>query len=143
MDVTDFLFRAVKFIRDQAKAALSTERVGGEDSDHHSIDTAHVAAAALRRLLKVDTNKSSSEISLAAQPAPSLDEINPLRGWSEGVTLRKSHCCLLLNPQFVLRGDNDDDKACIVAGILAKVQSYGIMDNANRDDPVSGKIMSR
>ncbi|TFK75811.1 hypothetical protein BDN72DRAFT_809463 [Pluteus cervinus] len=132
--------RAVKFIRDQAKVSLSSEWLQHEEGSRHSTDPAQMAASAIRRLLKVDTPKSSTES--MPRPAPLFDSMDPFRGWSEGISVRKAHCCLLLNPQIVMRGE-PNGKACVVAAILTKVQSYGIMDNTNLDDPISGKIMSR
>lgn len=69
-------------------------------------------------------------------------QTDPLDGWSDGVTLRKAHCCFLLKPQIVLK-DEGSGKVCVVAAIQAKMQSFAIMDNVNIDDPISGKIMSR
>jgi len=69
-------------------------------------------------------------------------QTDPLDGWSDGVTLRKAHCCFLLKPQVVLK-DEGSGKVCVVAAIQAKMQSFAIMDNDNIDDPISGKIMSR
>lgn len=140
--LTDTSCSALKFIRDQADAALAVDKAQVNDEVHDSSDAAQVAASALRRLLKVENTTNSPEISLAAQPASELDKVEPLRGWSTGVSLRQAHCCHLLNPQVVMRGD-PESRACIIAAILAKVQSYAIMDNAHIDDPVSGKVMSR
>jgi hypothetical protein len=67
---------------------------------------------------------------------------DPMDGWSEGVSLTRSHYCLLLKPQIVLRGETLTG-ACIVAAAQAKLQSFSIMDLANFDDPASGKVMSR
>lgn len=104
--------------------------------------TAQIAASALRKILKGETSSKSSVEITHEGAIPPADTIDPLNGWSEGVSLRKSHCCLLLKPQVVLRGEGTTD-ACVVAAVQAKLQSFAIMDDANQDDPVSGKVMSR
>jgi hypothetical protein len=89
-------------------------------------------------MLKGDGNaKISVDVNRVANQNP-----NPMDGWSEGVSLTKSHYCLLLKPQIVLRGEVSTE-ACIVAAAQAKLQSFAIMDLANFDDPASGKVMSR
>ncbi|KAF5344064.1 hypothetical protein D9758_008855 [Tetrapyrgos nigripes] len=129
--------RAVKFIRDQAEAALSSL-----DGDHKS--AAQAAASVIKRILIGDSHKSSEGGGGATLPVlPSLDELDPMNGWSDGVSLRKSHCCLLLKPQVVLRNKSSEQDICVVAAIQAKLQSFAIMDDSNADDPVSGKVMSR
>ena len=79
---------------------------------------------------------------VSRDPKPQNIMSDPLEGWGEGVELRKSHCCLLLKPQIILRGTGANN-TCIVAASQAKLQSYAIMDIHNSDDPISGKIMSR
>lgn len=69
--------------------------------------------------------------------------MDPLSGWSDGVSLRKSHFCLLLKPQVVLRSETNVESVCILAAVQAKLQSFAIMDDSNVEDPISGKIMSR
>lgn len=71
------------------------------------------------------------------------DSMDPLSGWSDGVSLRKSHFCLLLKPQVVLRSETNVESVCILAAVQAKLQSFAIMDDSNVEDPISGKIMSR
>lgn len=78
----------------------------------------------------------------SSRPDPTLRKIDPLEGWAESVSLRKSNCCLLLKPQVVLRGEGPAD-TCIVAAAQAKLQSFAIMDPLNADDPINGNIMSR
>ncbi|KAG2013550.1 hypothetical protein CC2G_010449 [Coprinopsis cinerea AmutBmut pab1-1] len=129
--------RAVKFIRDQANAAISNPDPS-EATSSPQAETVNIATAALRKVLG---NKTSIEISRVPE-SQSLDVTDPLDGWVEGVSLRKSHCCLLMKPQIVLRGTESKD-TCIVAASQAKLQSFAIMDILNSDDPVSGKIMSR
>lgn len=71
--------------------------------------------------------------------------VDPLSGWSNGVSLRKSHFGLLLKPQIVLRseGSGSTDSVLVLAAVQAKLQSFAIMDDANAEDPISGKVMSR
>ncbi|KAF8639713.1 hypothetical protein AX17_000975 [Amanita inopinata Kibby_2008] len=128
--------RAVKFIRDQANTVVTA--VDGADLERSRSPT-QAAASALRKILKGDNPKSSAELDCTLD---SLDTVNPLAGWSEGVSLKKSHCCLLLKPQVVLQGEADSE-ACIVAAVQAKLQSFAIMDDLNAHDPISGKVMSR
>ncbi|TFK43439.1 golgi-body localization protein domain-containing protein [Crucibulum laeve] len=132
--------RAVKFIRDQADAALADDI---KDDPNTVRDTSNIAqqlaTATLRKILKNDVDRTSIEISNNL-PDNALDD--PLQGWADGVSLRKSHCCLLLKPQIVLRGEGTRE-ACILAAAQAKMQSFAIMDIANLDDPISGKVMSR
>ncbi|KAF9464454.1 golgi-body localization protein domain-containing protein [Collybia nuda] len=134
--------RAVKFIRDQAKAALAADLEPEEDEEKTwgNSKTAQMAASTLRKMLGSDQPKLPVEISTDAVLA--LDEVDPLNGWSDGVSLRKSHCCLLLKPQIVMRGEGPKD-VCIVAAVQAKLSSFAIMDDSNADDPISGKVMSR
>ncbi|RDB22829.1 hypothetical protein Hypma_010076 [Hypsizygus marmoreus] len=136
--------RAVKFIRDQAEAALETD----SDFEHDDPEklwgataTAQMAASALKKFLKVDQLRPSAEVS-RDPGVPVLEEVDPLSGWSEGVSLSKNHCCLLLKPQIVMRGEGAKD-ALIVAAVQAKLQIFAIMDDSNADDPISGKVMSR
>lgn len=131
---------AVKFIRDQAEAVVAMEVKQEEDVEkiRTGQGTAQAAAAVLRKIVKGETSKSSVEVCADE----GLQKIDPLEGWASGVLLRKSHCCLLLKPQVVLRGEGPKD-TCIVAAMQAKLQSFAIMDKSNADDPVSGKVMSR
>ncbi len=69
--------------------------------------------------------------------------LDPLHGWSDGVSLKKGHCCLLLKPQVVLQNREKPQETCVVAALQAKLQSFTIMDDSNAKDPISGKVMSR
>ncbi|KAG6911191.1 hypothetical protein DXG01_003058 [Tephrocybe rancida] len=137
--------RAVKFIRDQAKAALDDDSDSEESQEKgwEGSDTAQTAASAFKKIFKGDPGKPSVEITTGRDSvAVSPEKFDALHGWSEGVSLRKSHCCLLLKPQIVLRGEDPGD-SIVVAAVQAKLQVSGIMDDNNAEDPVSGKIMSR
>jgi hypothetical protein len=90
-------------------------------------------------MLKGEGGKVSIEVDQQEQLGLQTD---PLDGWSDGVSLRKAHCCFLLKPQVVLRDEGSGD-VCVVAAVQAKMESFAILDNANIDDPISGKIMSR
>jgi hypothetical protein len=132
--------RAVKFIRDQAEAALAASLRLLSEKPQASPYSAQAAAQALRKLLIGDiATKSSIEVSdYVSSPRPEL--VDPLDGWSDGVSLRKGHFCLLLKPQIVLKSE---ESVCILAAVQAKLQSFEIMDDSNLDDPISGKVMSR
>jgi hypothetical protein len=101
--------------------------------------SAQAAAHALRKILTGERTVHVSEDHLPQVQ----DAMDPLSGWSDGVTLRKSHFCLLLKPQIVLRSEANADSVCVLAAVQAKLQSFAIMDESNVEDPVSGKIMSR
>ncbi|KAG6854824.1 hypothetical protein C0991_012014 [Blastosporella zonata] len=139
--------RAVKFIRDQAEAALDADTDSdSEESQERSwegTDAAQMAASALKKLFKGDAGKPSVELATGRDTtAAPPEEFDALDGWSNGVSLRKSHCCLLIKPQIVMR-DEDTNDSIVVAAVQAKLQVCAIMDDNNADDPVSGKVMSR
>ncbi|KAF8812536.1 hypothetical protein BYT27DRAFT_7182979 [Phlegmacium glaucopus] len=137
--------RAVKFIRDQANAALAVQKEEERVKERGPGNTAQMAATALRKTYAILKGDNSTKISVDLAPERSAQvpgKIEPLDGWAEGVSLQKSDCCLLLKPQIVLRGETPAD-SCIVAAAQAKLQSFAIMDDFNLDDPVNGKVMSR
>ncbi|KAF9451680.1 hypothetical protein P691DRAFT_757138 [Macrolepiota fuliginosa MF-IS2] len=131
--------RAVRFIRDRAKATQTSSNPVHEEQHRNPTNTAQLAASAIRRMLRGEGSKAAIEIDQQEDMGLQTD---PLDGWSDGVTLRKAHCCFLLKPQVVLRDEESGD-VCVVAAVQAKLQSFAIMDNANIDDPISGKIMTR
>jgi len=133
------LCSAVKFIRDQANAAYTVDKGQGNGNDRGHGNTAMTAASAIRKILKGENN---TKIPYLANDQPGPTTFDPLDGWAEGVSLTKGHYCLLIKPQIVLRGESST-RACIVAAAQAKIQSFDIMDLANFDDPISGKVMSR
>ncbi|KAJ7068375.1 golgi-body localization protein domain-containing protein [Mycena amicta] len=126
--------RAVKFIRDQAEQVS----VVTSPDKHRSLGAAQAAAHALKKILS-----GHERTSIDDRPVEDGIGLNPLDGWFEGVSLQKGHCCLLLKPQIVLRDDWSSERSCVVAAVQAKLQSYAILDDANVDDPISGKVMSR
>jgi hypothetical protein len=97
---------------------------------------------ALRKIFTGDSAKPLVEVSGEASSQPP-SAVDPLNGWDEGVSLRKSHCCLLLKLQVVLHSEGACEPSCVIAAVQAKLQSYAIMDDSNVDDPVSGIVMSR
>ncbi|KAF8663414.1 hypothetical protein AX16_000986 [Volvariella volvacea WC 439] len=132
--------RAVKFIRDQADMLPNLTTL--ERSTQGPKEAADIATSTFRRMFKGEFGRGSNEVQVESKPLPLVDRVDPLHGWSEGVALRKAHCCLLLKPQVVLRAESESS-VCIVAAMQSKLQTYAIMDSANASDPVSGKIMSR
>lgn len=113
-----------------------------ENSKHHGHgNTALMAASAIRKMIKGD-NQTKISVEVQNKDLQDPNMFDPMDGWAEGVSLAKSHYCLLLKPQIVLRGETPND-TCIVAAAQAKLQSFAIMDSGNFDDPVSGKVMSR
>ncbi|KAJ3774447.1 golgi-body localization protein domain-containing protein [Lentinula raphanica] len=133
--------RAVKFIRDQA-AVLATQATD-ESSDPKIQSPAHAAATAIRKIVGEAFRSGSDSPKVHATSVENAAHLDPMDGWSEGVSLRKSHCCLLLKPQIVLRNRGEAGETCVVAALQAKLQSFAIMDDANADDPVTGKVMTR
>lgn len=137
---------AVKFIRDQADALITHCVDENFEKSKSPVNAAQFAASALRRIL----TRERGSTSLAAQTDLALVplDVDPLDGWDEGIVLRKSHFCLLLKPQIVLRTkEHREDLQCIstvvLAALQAKLQSFRIMDVSNLEDPVSGNIMTR
>ncbi|EIW82107.1 hypothetical protein CONPUDRAFT_81652 [Coniophora puteana RWD-64-598 SS2] len=132
--------RAVKFIRDQAEAIMSLNVPDEQEKGKGASKPAQVAADALRRIFAPDGSSLSVNIDDDFSGAASVD---PLAGWDEGVLLQKSHFCLLLKPQIVLRSEAQAEAVSVLAAVQAKVQTFQIMDLSNLEDPVSGRIMSR
>lgn len=109
----------------------------GRDS---ASDGVRAAADAVRRIFGADGARMTVE---PTEQPNDLQHVDPLSGWSEGVALRKSHFCLLLKPQFVLRSETDEEAVCIMTAVQGKLQSYNIMDIEHADDPISGNILTR
>jgi hypothetical protein len=101
------------------------------------------ATNALRRILTAENNPRVSVLMSDDTPCRPAGAFDPLSGWSEGVTLLRSHFLLLLKPQIVLRTEVDQHSVCVLAAVHAKSQSFNVMDDSNIDDPVSGKVMTR
>ncbi|TFK55958.1 hypothetical protein OE88DRAFT_1731595 [Heliocybe sulcata] len=135
--------RAVKFMRDQAKAGLHLNREEINDSKPKGPGASAQAAAQafLRRLAGDDDDRTS--VQMSRQPLPQPGVVDPLGGYSEGVSLRKSHFCLLLKPQVVLRSEANSNSVCVLAAVQAKLQTFAITDEANAEDPINGKILTR
>lgn len=138
----------MKFIRDQALAAIDDLQKDAEQDKHKGPAASAQAAAAqaVRKILGGGENTSGGRTSIDITSQPDFQNAtskDPMRGWSDGVSLRKSHFCLLLKPQVVLRSEASAESVCILAAVQGKMQSYRIMDDANADDPISGKVMSR
>ncbi|KAL0949429.1 hypothetical protein HGRIS_009489 [Hohenbuehelia grisea] len=133
--------RAVRFILDQAAATASANVQKDSAKPRGAFHPGQAAASALRKILSGDNAKSSIEVS---DLPTHLDIVDPLAGWSDAVSLSKSHFCQLLKPQIILRSNEKaTESICILAAVQAKLQSFNIMDKSNADDPISGKVMSR
>lgn len=134
--------RAVKFIRDQAKIFMKMSKVDDkEPRSRHSAGVAAQVAAHALKILTGNENRNSNEA--AVINSTNLENFDPLDGWSDAVSLNKTHFCLLLKPQFILRSEASEDSVIILAAAQATLQAYSIMDTANIDDPVSGRVMTR
>ncbi|EKM59200.1 uncharacterized protein PHACADRAFT_169675 [Phanerochaete carnosa HHB-10118-sp] len=139
--------RAVKFIRDQALAAIANLQHGAEEGRHRgsiAATSAQAAAQAVRKILGGGDDDRRPSVDISVEPNAQHPDIkDPLKGWSEGVSLSKAHFCLLLKPQIVLRSETSTESVCVLAAVQGKLQSYHILDDANVDDPISGRVMSR
>jgi nucleoside diphosphate kinase len=135
--------RAVKFIRDQA--AVSLAALQSQKKPLGAMLGVTNPANALRKMLKPDHSPRISVLFAdeTASRGPSMGSFDPLNGWSDGVSLEKSHFCLLIKPQVVLRSSTSDSSVCLLAATQASAQVFALMDQTNADDPVSGKIMTR
>ncbi|KDQ64599.1 hypothetical protein JAAARDRAFT_145519 [Jaapia argillacea MUCL 33604] len=134
--------RAIKYMRDQAEAALLSSAPQEPEKPRGAAASAQAAAHALRRIITGDPDAKPSVEVRHESPRPA-DALHPLSGWGDGISLRQSHFCLLLKPQILLRSEASPDSVSVLAAVQAKLQSLAIMDQANMDDPVNGKIMSR
>lgn len=134
--------RAVKFVRDQANELLRSQLQSNAEPTKKA---AHAAASALKHMFVRDNSDSDSEDSVEyiVDSDSSSSILDPLHGWSDGVSLKKGHCCLLLKPQVILQNREKPQETCVVAALQAKLQSFTIMDDSNAKDPISGKVMSR
>lgn len=132
----------MKFIRDQADAhtRTSSETVESRWKARKATD---IAAQALKKILiGGDNDESSEQVHEESETDPT--DFDPMSGWSkDDISLNKSHFCLLLKPQVILRSDAAKESVIILACVQASLQSYTISDTANIEDPVSGKIMTR
>lgn len=121
--------RAIKFIREQAANHMETALP--RDSEELK------ATSMLRKLWVPDTKESVQTLG----DAFSEDSLDPLQGWLKSdVSLQKSHFCVLLKPQVILR---TEDFTCVLAAVRSQLRSFSILDKANINDPISGRIMSR
>ncbi|KAI0347243.1 hypothetical protein BDW22DRAFT_1322640 [Trametopsis cervina] len=136
--------RAVKFIRDQGLQILENLQTEVDQEKHEHVGPAQAAAQAMRRILTGGDSGPRTSIEVPPEPfEEALSETDPMKGWGEGVSLQKGHFCLLLKPQLVLRSEASKEAVCVLAAVQGKLQTYNILDDANIDDPVSGKVMSR
>jgi hypothetical protein len=103
---------------------------------------AQAVAQNLKRILTREERPGSSEDVSLVPSAPS-GKIDPGAGWSEGVTTRSSHYCLLIKPQIVLSSEATSTSILVLSASTALLQSFSILDNEHIDDPVNGDIMSR
>ncbi|KIP10738.1 hypothetical protein PHLGIDRAFT_22173 [Phlebiopsis gigantea 11061_1 CR5-6] len=143
---SDSVTSAVKFIRDQA---LATAAALGQEDEHNKYRGAAAAGAqaAAHAVLKILGGGDQGPRTSVEVPTETMvehvDSSDPLKGWSEGVSLRKAHFCLLLKPQIVLRSETNAEAVCVLAAVQGKLQSYHILDDANVDDPINGRVMNR
>ena len=141
-DVVDRCYSAVKFIRDQALAAVANLQHESEKHKGAAAASAQAAAQAVRKILGGGDSTPRVSVELSAE-TQHPDDKDPMSGWSEGVSLSRAHFCLLLKPQIVLRSEASAESVCVLAAVQGKLQSYHILDDENVDDPVSGRVMSR
>jgi hypothetical protein len=130
----DGVYSAVKFIRDQASMNRFMQ---ANDKGKRNWKPAQ----ALRKML-IGEEGEKRNVRISDEPSQTK-LFDPLSGWTEGVALQKSHFFVLLKPQIILRGSDPSNGVCILAAIQAQLQSYAILDTANLNDPVTGRIMAR
>jgi hypothetical protein len=135
-------YSAVEFIRDQALAAVANLHQEAEKHKGPAAASAQAAAQAVKKILGGGDHARRTSVELSTE-TPHPDNKDPMAGWSDGVSLSKAHFCLLLKPQIVLRSETSSESVCVLAAVQGKLQSYHILDDANVDDPVSGRVMSR
>lgn len=103
-----------------------------------------MAANALRKILIGNESDNAHTRTSGTDNIEAHEQFDPMSGWSEeAVSLHKSHFCLLLKPQVVLRSEASKDSVLVLAALQATLQSHTIMDTANMDDPISGRVMNR
>ena len=133
----------MRFIQDQADTMLSktyTEDKGKKGWT--AVGGAQAAATAIRKILMgIGEGKGFSELTETFQGKKR--HFDPLCGWSDGVSLEKSHFVMLLKPQFILRSDGNESSKCVLTALQATLQSFSIMDTSNVEDPISGRVMRR
>ncbi|KAL5488078.1 FMP27 [Sanghuangporus weigelae] len=138
--------RAVKYIRDQINShlRLSTDTDMTKKIKNPTGLAAQAAANALRKILTYHDNDGRPSQAYQASETSDDGEFDPMAGWSdEAVSRNKSHFCLLLKPQVVLRSETTKDSMLVLAALQATLQSHTILDVANIDDPISGRVMTR
>ncbi|KZS98046.1 hypothetical protein SISNIDRAFT_449676 [Sistotremastrum niveocremeum HHB9708] len=135
--------RAVKFIRDQVHMRVATLDDEPDDFKRSWVPTR--GAQAIRNLLGRDERKSEDEPEEDEQDISSLitRKFDPALGWTEGISVRAGHFCLLLKPQVVLRSEKGPDSVLVLAAANVSLRSFTIVDDANSDDPVNGYVMAR
>ena len=136
--------RAVKFIRDQANAyAKATAGNASKDRRYRNAPGA-AAQATVLALKKILTGTEGENVTIRNEDFNNLDSetFDPMEGWSEGVSLSKSHFCLLLKPQILL-SETSRDSVVILTAVQAVLQSCAILDTVNAEDPISGRVMTR
>ncbi|KIJ56610.1 hypothetical protein M422DRAFT_218123 [Sphaerobolus stellatus SS14] len=137
--------RAVKFIRDQTLAVSQEEPKDTTVKRRARAGSAHAAAQAVRRMITGEERFRGDTITArqSKRRAHPVSENDPLYGWDEGVTEKKSHLCLLLKPQIILRCNKSPRSILVLVADHVILRNYGILDTLNANDPVSGYIMQR
>jgi hypothetical protein len=151
------LRRAVKFIREQAQNDAGKGE--GLPEEPRKSRTAASRAQTLFKFRRSADERRSPELAalarLAEHPRASTStssRIDPSEGWSDGVSIRKSHLCLLLKPQFCLQMEHRNGakgekelppSTVVISTTSASLQSFDVVDNEHADDPVNGHIMVR
>ncbi|KZW03765.1 hypothetical protein EXIGLDRAFT_635040 [Exidia glandulosa HHB12029] len=132
--------RAVKFLHDLAVEDSTRGDGEGAKGPWTAVGGAQAAVDVFRNLLiaeKTSTEDHSRDVHEPFSPE------DPLRGWSDGVALSKSHYCVLFKPQFVLQSQKIDDACVVVTASDISLQNFLVIDIQNQDDPVTGHIMNR
>lgn len=132
--------RAVKFLHDLAIEDNTRRHTEDVKRPWIAVDGAQAAVDAFRNLLGTEKTSTEGQGPDTHEPFSPSD---PLRGWSDGVALSKSHYCVLFKPQFVLQSQKCDDACVVVTASDISLQNFRVIDVQNQDDPVTGHIMNR
>ncbi|KDQ20607.1 hypothetical protein BOTBODRAFT_124283 [Botryobasidium botryosum FD-172 SS1] len=135
--------RSVKFIRELA--ATYTYNEGPSIGVASSRPATRVSAAAhtLRKMLLRDDRAELPEDKEAGGRCSSTAIFDPSSGWSDDVSIKKSHFCLLLKPQISLQSEHEGGSVLTLGAMSASLQTFTIMDEQHADDAVTGHIMNR
>ncbi|KAG9096705.1 hypothetical protein FRC06_008417 [Ceratobasidium sp. 370] len=144
--------RAVRFIREQSPTPTSKLPRSSQEAANGPTPRNRAQAAA-HTIRKIFTSEGGSRESATVEiPQPikcqGKGEVEPASGWkADNIVVNKSHLCLLLNPQFILRSTVDAESILVITAAKASLQTFAILDKNYMDgytsDPINAHIMKR